>query len=294
MSRTRQSWHYVGAIAWIALTVSMATWWMIFGLEQAQRLKAIGAPQAVELGRVQRMLVWEGVTFIGLLLGGGVSLLVSVRREHMRQREIEAFFMAFTHDLKTSLASLQLQVESLVEDWPDAKGNPNIERLVKDSLRLQLQLENSLYFAEPDGGLYLQALDVRPVVERIAADWPEMELAVEGNARALVDSRALESVLRNVFQNAVLHGEASHMKIGIDATAPGRVTISATDDGCGAPQDIVATLGRPFSRPTSHSGTGVGLFVSSKLIERMRGHLRFATAPGAGFTAVLELPGGEK
>jgi signal transduction histidine kinase len=294
MSRTRQSWHYVGAIAWIALTVSMATWWMIFGLEQAQRLKAIGAPQAVELGRVQRMLVWEGVTFIGLLLGGGVGLLVSVRREHMRQREIEAFFMAFTHDLKTSLASLQLQVESLVEDWPDAKSNPNIERLAKDSLRLQLQLENSLYFAEPEGGLYLQAMDLRPLIERVAGDWPELELAIEGDARALVDSRALESILRNVFQNALLHGEATHMTIRIDARTPGGVTISATDDGRGAPQDVVATLGRPFSRPTAHSGTGVGLFVSSKLIERMRGHLRFATSPGAGFTAVLELPRGEK
>jgi len=294
MSRGRHSWHYVGAIAWIALTVSMASWWMIFGLEQAQRLKAIGAPQAVELGRVQRMLVWEGGTFIGLLLAGGVALLISVRRENARQREIEAFFMAFTHDLKTSLASLQLQVESIVEDWPDAKGNPNIERLAKDSLRLQLQLENSLYFAEPEGGLYLQPMDVRPLIERVSADWPELELAVTGDARALVDSRALESVLRNVFQNAVLHGGARRMTIAIEAPAPGRVTISATDDGRGAPQDIVSTLGRPFSRPTAHSGTGVGLFVSSRLIERMRGHLRFATAPGAGFTAVLELPGGDK
>ena len=150
--------------------------------------------------------MWEGATFIGLLLAGGVALLVNVRREHMRQREVEAFFMAFTHDLKTSLASLQLQVESLVEDWPDAKNNPNIERLAKDSLRLQLQLENSLYFAEPDGGLYLEPVDLRAFIESVSVDWPELAVTIHGDARALVDSRALESVVRNLLQNAVTHG----------------------------------------------------------------------------------------
>jgi len=288
-ARSRHFWHYVGAAAWIALTASMATWWMIFGLEQAKRLNSSTAPEAAELGRVQRMLVWEGTTFIGLILAGGVGLLVSVRREHARQREVEAFFMAFTHDLKTSLASLQLQVESLVEDWPDAKRNPNIERLAKDSLRLQLQLENSLYFAEPEGGLYLEAVNLRTFIERVSGDWPELELSIAGDARALVDSRALESVMRNVFQNAVLHGRATRMTVTIESRASGRVTVTATDDGRGAPQQILDTLGQPFSRPTEQSGTGVGLFVSRRLVERMRGQLRFATSPGAGFSAVLEL-----
>jgi|SRR5579871_66588 len=289
MSARGRYWYYVAG-AWIALTVSMATWWMIFGFEQAHRLKESGAPQAAELDRVQRMLVWEGTTFIALILAGGVGLLVSVRREHARQREVEAFFMAFTHDLKTALASLQLQVESLIEDWPDAKTNPHIERLAKDSLRLQLQLENSLYFAEPEGGLYLESVDIRAFVERVALDWPELTLSVTGDARALVDSRALESVMRNVLQNAVLHGAARHMSVTIDTHPPHRVVVTATDDGRGTSQQILETLGRPFSRPTDHSGTGVGLFVSRRLVERMRGHLRFATTPGAGFSAVLDLP----
>jgi malonyl CoA-acyl carrier protein transacylase len=56
--------------------------------------------------------IWLGV----LLVSGGVALVVSIRREQTRQDTVEAFFMAFTHDLKTTLASLQLQAESLVED----------------------------------------------------------------------------------------------------------------------------------------------------------------------------------
>ena len=41
---------------------------------------------------------------------------------------MRAFFMAFTHDLKTSLASLRLQAEALREDLPEAADNPNLQR----------------------------------------------------------------------------------------------------------------------------------------------------------------------
>jgi signal transduction histidine kinase len=282
--------HYVGTIAWIVVTVSLATWWLVLGLKQADRLDASGAPQSMELAHVRQMLGWEGGTFIALLLVGGMGLLFSVRREHLRRREIEAFFMAFTHDLKTSLASLQLQAESLREDLPDVRDNPNLDRLMKDALRLQLQLENSLYFAEPEGGLYLEPVDVGSFIERISGDWPELTVNVSGNARVVADSRALESVVRNLLQNAVTHGHARTMNIAVQAKTGGRVSITAADDGQGAPADVIQTLGQPFSRPTPMSGTGVGLFVSRRLVRRMRGDLAFAGAPGTGFTAVVDLP----
>lgn len=282
--------HYAGTAVWIVLTVSLASWWLVLGLKQADRIDASGAPQTMELAHVRQMLGWEGGTFIALLLAGGTGLLLSVRREHLRRREIEAFFMAFTHDLKTSLASLQLQAESLREDLPEVRDNANLERLMKDALRLQLQLENSLYFAEPDGGLYLEPVDLGAFITRVSGDWPELTVRIEGDAHALVDSRALESVVRNLLQNAVTHGHARTMTVTVEARTAGRVTITAKDDGRGAPPDVVETLGQPFTRPTPMSGTGVGLFVSRRLVQRMRGELVFAAAPGAGFTAVLDLP----
>ena len=284
--------HYAGTVVWIVLTVSMATWWLVLGLKQADQLDALGRPQSMELAHIRGMLAWEGGTFIGLLLVGGTGLWLSVRREHLRRREIEAFFMAFTHDLKTSLASLQLQAESLREDLPEVRDNANLDRLMKDALRLQLQLENSLYFAEPDGGLYLEPVDLGAFIRRVSGDWPELTVDVRGDAHALVDSRALESVVRNLLQNAVTHGHARTMTITVESRA-GRVTITATDDGKGAPADVIETLGQPFTRPTPMSGTGVGLFVSRRLMRRMRGDLAFAASPGTGFTAVLDLPRAE-
>jgi signal transduction histidine kinase len=288
-----RGFHYAGTAVWIVLTVSLASWWLVLGLKQADRIDAIGAPQTMELAHVRQMLGWEGGTFIALLLVGGIGLLLSVRREHLRRREIEAFFMAFTHDLKTSLASLQLQAESLREDLPEARNNANLDRLLKDALRLQLQLENSLYFAEPDGGLYLEPVDLGAFITRVSADWPELTVRIEGDAHALVDSRALESVVRNLLQNAVTHGHAQTMTVSVEARTAGRVTITARDDGRGASPEVIETLGQPFTRPTPMSGTGVGLFVSRRLVRRMRGDLVFAAAPGEGFTAVVDLPRAE-
>ncbi len=291
MSPARHRLLYVGAVIWLLLTVTLAGWWMWFGLAQAQQLGLLQAPEAVHLQRVQRMIVWEGVTFIGLLVAGGVALVVSIRREQERQHAVEAFFMAFTHDLKTALASLQLQAESLVEDLPDAATHPNMARLLKDTVRLGVQLENSLYFAQPEGHLLVEPVGLATFIGRLAADWPELDVRVEGDATVLADARALESVWRNLLQNAVIHGGARRVTVRVDRRPDGRVAIAAVDDGRGAPDRIVRALGRPFERPAPTSGTGVGLFVSQQLARRMRGDLRFGGAGEAGFTAVLELPG---
>jgi signal transduction histidine kinase len=289
-SGSRSRVHILGAIVWVLLTVSLASWWMVFGLEQAREIRALGDPQAARLERVQRMLVWEGISFIGLLIAGGAALVVSVRREQTRQRAVEAFFMAFTHDLKTALASLQLQAESLSEDLPEAAANPNMARLLKDTLRLGVQLENSLYFAQPEGHLLVEPVSIARFIERTAADWPDLRVQVEGDETVLADARALESVWRNLLQNALIHGGATAVTVRIEARVDGRATITAIDNGRGAPARVVQMLGAPFTRPAPTSGTGVGLFVSQQLARRMNGELRFGAAGGVGFTAVLELP----
>jgi signal transduction histidine kinase len=290
IDRTRNGLLYASAIVWVTLTVTLAGWWMWFGLKQAGQLSQLNAPEAPQLARVQNMIVWEGVTFIGLLIGAGVALAIAIHREQARQKAVHAFFMAFTHDLKTALASLQLQAESLAEDLPDAAASPNMARLLKDTVRLGVQLENSLYFAQPDGHLLVEPVAVSQFIERAAADWPELRVRVEGDETVLADARALESVWRNLLQNSVIHGGATTVTVRVERRPDGRATITAVDDGRGAPPQVVRALGQPFTRPAKTSGTGVGLFVSQQLARRMNGELRFGESGAAGFTAVLELP----
>jgi len=289
MRSGRNRLAYVAAIAWMVATISLASWWLFFGLAQARRLAEAGS-QGVEIAQVRRMLVWEGVVFLGLLGAGGVVLVVAIRREIVRRRSVEEFFMAFTHDLKTSLASLQLQAESLQEDLPAVAGHAAIDRLHKDMLRLQLQLENSLYLAQPDGRLLVEPVDVRMLVDGLRPDWPELGIDVAADVRVLADERALASVLRNLLQNAVVHGGATAVTVRVEPVAGRRVRLVVRDNGRGAPADVAQGMSKLPPRAGETGGTGVGLFVSRRLVQRMQGGFAVDADAGRGFAVAIELP----
>lgn len=274
-SRTRM--HYIAAVAWLTFTVSLASWWWIIGLSMPTR---------------HRMFLWEGATFIVVLVGGGAAILIAIRREDRRRQALEMFFMSFTHDLKTSLASVQLQAEGLradQEDQPDPATRRPIDRLLQDVVRLQIQLENSLFVAQPDGRLLQERLDVVAAIERQREDWPRLGVDVHGAGLVLADARALDTVLRNVLQNAVLHGAATAVEIRVDRVPGDIVRLAIEDNGSGVDAASLAQLGEAFSRPSETSGTGVGLHVSSRLVARMGGAMRFGMA-GNGLQVTIELP----
>jgi signal transduction histidine kinase len=287
----RLTWQYAATIAWLVFTVALASWWLIFALGQARHLGALEGPESAQVTRVTRMLILEGVILVAMLVGGGVALLFAIRLEQQRRTDLRAFFMAFTHDLKTSLASLRLQAEVLREDLPEAADNPNLQRMLKDAVRLELQLQNALFFANTDGAVFIEALEVREVVDYLRDDWPELRIDVTGDQRVRADRRALESILRNLVQNAVVHGKAQRLTIDMTKKPSGAIEIVVADDGIGAKSDVATALDRPFVRPTSTSGSGVGLFVCGGLLRQMQGHIRLHGGTPAGFTVSIQLPG---
>jgi signal transduction histidine kinase len=269
--------HYVLVAVWLAYTISLAAWWLSVGLTLTER---------------RAMFLMEGATFFVVIVAGGLALVVAIRREHARRQSLETFFMSFTHDLKTSLASVQLQAEGLREDWPEATRPPGLDRLLTDTVRLQIQLENSLFVAQPDGRLLSERIDVARAVERLAADWPQLTIVAEGQAVVRADARAFDGVLRNLFQNAVIHGDATRVSVLSGSHTPGVVRIVVTDNGIGMPPAALAEAGKPFARPGATSGTGVGLYVSRQLVSRMGGSLMVAAAPApaSGLRITIDLP----
>ncbi len=239
------------------------------------------------------MFAWEGGTFILLLVGGGLAMLLAIRRENRRREALETFFMSFTHDLKTSLASVQLQAEGLREDVVEPEAREPLERLLHDTVRLQIQLENSLFVAQPDGRLLKERIEVTPAVERLALDFPELNVGIDGEAAVLADARAFDAVVRNLLQNAVLHGHASAVHVRAERPAGPIVRLVFADNGRGISPEAFETLGKPFTRSTGGRGTGVGLFVCRQLVSRMGGTMRFVgpSRAGEGFTVVVDLPG---
>ncbi len=282
------------AVIWLVFTVSLASWWLVFGLRQAETLREIDQTRTQEIAGAHRMLLWEGSVLIVSLVAGGTALLFGIHRERRRHRAVEEFFAAFTHELRTSLASLRLQVESLQEDFEErGEQNPLLDRLFKDSVRLQLQLDNSLFYANRrKGRLYLETLSLRRVIDSIAPEFGELDIRLEDEARILADVRAIESVLRNLFQNALIHGGADSVTLRVEHPAGPNVRIIVEDNGSGPATDP-AELGQLFFRPTSRSGTGVGLYISRQLLTRMKGSLSLSHG-SSGLVATLEVPEARK
>jgi signal transduction histidine kinase len=287
------SWKVTVAVIWLGFSVALAIWWMIYGLSQIDRLSQIAgdAPHSLtlEFTRQHRMLLSEGATLVLLLLGGGIALLYHIRREMQRGEKLREFFGAFTHDLKTSLASLRLQAESLEEDLRESDNERLAKRLVKDTVRLELQLENSLFLASPDDNsrFHMEPIHLRDVFQPMRHHWPDLEVDVDGDATVLSDQRALESIFKNLLQNAVVHGRANQVRIKVERTSS-HVTIRVSDNGRGFSGDM-KRLGLAFERHGSSSGSGLGLYLARKLARKLRGELHFVEH-GAGFTVDVVLP----
>ena len=293
----RLSVKFALAAVWLVFTVALASWWLIFGLNRME--------SSISIQRQHLMLVSEGGVLIALLIVGGAALLYNIRVESKRARQIEEFFASFTHDLKTSLSSLRIQTESLRDDlesnqrdfgtgreFKESSQNKLLSRIMSDAGRLETQLENALFLADADkSSMLLESVSIRDLMSSLSHLWPRMTIEVHGEANVLADRRAVESIVRNIAQNSSRHGQASKLDVHCredDSVA----TVEFKDDGQGF-KGNVKKLGVIFSRQTGLSGSGIGLYLVAKLMERQGGRAKVkaeTSAGGRGFSVELELP----
>jgi signal transduction histidine kinase len=275
---------------WVAFTVTLAGWWLVFGLRQLDLLNRLKLEGAADFHRHYQMLLWEGGILIISLIGGGLALFYFARREQKRHAQVEEFFAAFTHDAKTALASLRLQAESLREDFAGAEPNPLLDRLLSDTLRLQLQLENSLFLVNlTRGAFFLEPINVSDRVDTLRHHWPDLLITQTGDGVIMADARALESVLTNLVQNSVTHGQATEVDLRLKRRGDGRLNVRVSDNGQGFHGDL-NQLGKLFVRHTRGSGSGVGLYIVRQLVKRMNGTISFTDASSSGFMAEMDFP----
>lgn len=284
--RKRPSFKLIAVFVWLSFSLALAGWWLLFGLKQLDKIAALQNASAQEILRQHRMLMSEGGVLFALLLVGGVSLLYYISVEISRAKQIQTFFAAFTHDLKTSLASLRLQAEALEEE----NQNKFTNRIIKDTVRLELQLNNSLTLAQDDANrFFIEEISFKKSIESFRPQWADLDVIVDRDCLLRVDSRALESICKNIIQNAIIHGHARQIRIHCQSDSENMVQIDFLDDGEGF-NGSEKSLGALFVRHSSTSGTGIGIYLVRNLCERMGGKLKFSKLE-KGFLVSVHLPG---
>jgi signal transduction histidine kinase len=274
------------SLFWFLFTFSLVVWWWVFSLHQLDLLSEV-----IELAKhqsIKRMLIWEGAVLVIAVFVGGLTLVILTNRERQRNLRLRNFFSNFTHDLKTSLTRLRLRTEMLAEKSP----SPEVQKLLEEASRLDLQLENSLWVARGDSQrLITEEISLSQSIGFLRVEWPELEVRLQQDALLLADGQALKSVFRNVFQNAWLHGEAT--KIDIKPVLQNNFwSIEIDDNGKGYNGEL-KQLGAKLLNTKSERGNGLGLFLTNDLLKRMNGQIKFLPVD-KGFRLLIVLPASQK
>jgi signal transduction histidine kinase len=203
------------------------------------------------------------------------------------------------HEIRNPLTSLKARLYTLekhLQAVPAARKDTDI--ISAEITRLEHIVQDVLSFARPSD----------PKLETIAADTiirevqglmsPDLEsrglhLMVESSPELLIraDSGHLKQVLVNLVRNAAeaIDGKGTVTLRTRPARAPfgGRETaaviLEVADDGKGIPPEIEKRLFDPFFS-TKETGTGLGLPIAARIVEKHGGMLQYQTRPGHGTT----------
>jgi signal transduction histidine kinase len=281
------------ALSWLLLTLSLGVWWWILGLRQARTIAEISTSKEshAELSRVNRMLKLEGSFFLFMLGVGGGTLASFSYRDYKRALLITDFFSTVTHEMKTPLASLQLQVEGLIEDNPNSPITSKFKKLLVENKRIESRMDKAFYLASLMQGekLFLESFSIQDLLQNLQEDFPILKISIaeDANRKLSADKRALESILKNIFENSIRHGKATEISVIISKVNHSNINLTITDNGSGFNGNW-KEITKPFTRHVSTSGTGIGLYITKKLMEKMNGNLTLLQS-SPGFTAILTL-----
>lgn len=284
--------RYILAALWMCFTLALCTWWVIYGLKQIEALRALNHRKSEQLVRQSRMLMWEGGTLFLLLVGGGAALGHFMVRELREREAVQRFLATFSHELKTPLTTIRLQAEMLQEQAHGPDAQILLDRLLAETGRITLQLDNCLALADGSTergseALRPESIELRELVERLASRFPQLRVKFEGQGMARADSRALESIFQNLFHNSIKHGHASEVSVNAHQSGA-MISISCLDNGQGFSGDA-KRLGRLFHRFYPGSGNGIGLYLVKRLIRNMGGTFEIPKSE-AGFRVQFTLP----
>jgi signal transduction histidine kinase len=108
------------------------------------------------------------------------------------------------------------------------------------------------------------------------------------------DRIAVEQILQNLISNAIKYGQGRPVTVTVRRDGDAAV-VAVRDQGIGIARDDQPRIFQAFERAAlsgGHSGFGVGLWVTHRLVEAMGGSVRVDSAPGAGATFTVALPRG--
>ncbi|WP_459883067.1 PAS domain-containing sensor histidine kinase [Halorubrum gandharaense] len=220
---------------------------------------------------------------------------------------LEKFAYAASHDLREPLrmvsSYLQL-IEQRYADELDEDGEEFIEFAVDGADRMSDMIEALLQYSRVETrGDSFEPTDLNELVEEVRADLrlrlgeADATITVDDLPAVRADPDQLRQVFQNLIDNGVEYSGDAPPSMHVSAERAGdRVVVAVADEGIGIGEDGQERVFDVFERlhtRDEHPGTGIGLALCRRIIERHNGEMWVDSEPGAGATFSFTLPAAE-
>ncbi len=211
--------------------------------------------------------------------------------------ELELFSQGLSHDLKAPLRGIDGYAHILKEDHYnelEKSGQKAVDTILSSAIEMQELIDNILSFAGVSGqNLERNIFSVNYMVEDILQsfntkiNYPETRILMDNDLpRMMADKRMMLQVWSNLIMNALKYSEKEkHPEIQIGAKGiGGKTTYFVKDNGIGFNPKFKEDIFNLFSRFSGDSfkGTGIGLAIVKKIIEKHNGRIWAESEPGKG------------
>ncbi|WP_247001519.1 PAS domain S-box protein [Halosolutus gelatinilyticus] len=217
---------------------------------------------------------------------------------------LEQFAYAASHDMQEPLrmvsSYLQL-IEHRYADELDEDGEEFLEFAVNGAERMREMIEGLLAYSrvETQGDPFKPA-DLEEVLDDVTEDLSmrieESDAAIETESlpRVRGDAGQLRQVFQNLLINAIEYSGDDPPRVRVSAEREGETwVVSVRDEGIGiepASQDRIFEVFQRLHSRDEHAGTGIGLALCQRIVERHGGEIHVDSAPGEGATFSFTLP----
>ena len=243
------------------------------------------------------------------------ELLIAAKKAEAANEAKTEFLQRMSHDIRTPINGICGMVNMADHYADDMEKQKEYRTKVKEASNLLLELVNDVLDMSKleSGEIVLEEIpfnlssiyrEVFVVIEQVAAEqnirivWEKKEIT----HRDLIGSpRYVKRVMMNILSNAMKYNrENGHIYIScieIPSEQPEMTTMEfvCRDTGIGMAEEFQKHIFEPFAQEhagsrTRFSGTGLGMPISKKLIEKMGGTITFESAEGIGTTFVIRVP----
>ncbi len=208
------------------------------------------------------------------------------------------------HELRSPLTSVKGFSSTLIRRWDrftEEQRFQFVETIHADAERMGRIVSEVLDLARLETGrleLHQQNVDLAALTEKAVGHHAALpgsdrvKLQIPGGLRAFADPDRLEHVLGNLIENAIKFSDEGDVVVS-GREAGDAVELSVSDRGVGIEKDRLEAVFSgpgPTGQKATPSGTGLGLYLSKRLIDVHGGSISVDSSPGQGSTFTVALP----